>query len=73
MAKVAQLTIEFEQEEDGRWIGAAPSLPSEMAYGHTKGAALAAVEALALHAMADRLEHDEAVPEAPLNISFIAT
>ena len=37
----------------------------------TKAAALAAVQALALRAMADRLEHDEAVPDELLNVSFI--
>jgi predicted RNase H-like HicB family nuclease len=72
MAKVTQLKIELEQEEDGRWIGEVPSLPGVMAYGQTKGAALAAVQALALRAMTDRLEHDEAVPEELLNVSFIA-
>jgi predicted RNase H-like HicB family nuclease len=72
MAKVTQLRIELEQEEDGRWIGEVPTLPGVMAYGQTKAAALAAVQALALRTMADRLEHDEAVPEELLNVSFIA-
>jgi predicted RNase H-like HicB family nuclease len=72
MAKVTQLKIELEQEEDGRWIGEVPTLPGVMAYGATKAAALGAVQALALRAMADRLEHDEAVPEELLNVSFIA-
>jgi predicted RNase H-like HicB family nuclease len=40
--------IEFEQEEDGRWIAEIPELPGVMAYGATKGEAEAAVEALAL-------------------------
>ena len=72
MAKVTHLKIELEQEEDGRWIGEVPALPGVMAYGQTKAAALAAVQALALRAMADRLEHQEAVPEELLNVSFIA-
>jgi predicted RNase H-like HicB family nuclease len=72
MAKVTQLKIELEQEEDGRWIGEVPTLPGVMAYGQTRAAALAAVQALALRAMADRLEHNEAVPEELLNVSFIA-
>ena len=67
MAKVTHLKIELEQEEDGRWIGEVPALPGVMAYGQTKAAALAAVQALALRAMADRLEHQEAVPEELLN------
>ena len=45
---------------------------SNLAGRHGRGAALAAVQALALRAMADRLEHDEAVPEELLNVSFIA-
>jgi len=28
--------IEFEQEEDGRWIADVPSLPGLMVYGETK-------------------------------------
>ena len=48
--------IEFEQEEDGRWIAEIPELPGVMAYGATKGEAEAAVEALALRVIADRIE-----------------
>jgi hypothetical protein len=33
-----------------------------MVYGRTRKQALAAVEALALRVIADRLEHEEAVP-----------
>jgi hypothetical protein len=36
MAKMTQLKIELEQEEDGRWNGEVPSLPGVMAYGQTK-------------------------------------
>jgi len=43
-----------------------------VAYGQTKAAAMAAVQALALRALADRLEHNEAVPEELLSVSFIA-
>jgi predicted RNase H-like HicB family nuclease len=72
MTKMTQLKIELEQEEEGRWIGEVPALPGVMAYGETRAGALAAVQALALRAMADRLEHSEAVPEELLNLSFIA-
>jgi len=72
VARVTQLKIELEQEEDGRWIGEVLTLPGVMAYGQTKAAAMAAVQALALRAMADRLEHNEAVPEELLSVSFIA-
>ena len=40
--------IEFEREEDGRWIAEIPELPGVMAYGATQAEAEAAVEALAL-------------------------
>lgn len=72
MGNATQLKIELEQESDGRWIGDIPAMPGVMAYGPTKAAALAAVQALALRAMADRLEHNEAIPEELVNVSFIA-
>jgi predicted RNase H-like HicB family nuclease len=56
------LKIELERESDGRWIAEVPALPGTMAYGATRDAAVAAVEALALRVLADRLEHGEAVP-----------
>jgi predicted RNase H-like HicB family nuclease len=48
--------IEFEQEDDGRWIAELPELPGVMAYGASKEEAEAAVEALALRVIADRIE-----------------
>lgn len=65
------LTIEIEQEEDGRWVAEVPSLPGVMAYGNTQTDAYARVQALALRVLADRLEHGEAVPEL-LNVTFQA-
>jgi predicted RNase H-like HicB family nuclease len=61
--------IELEQEADGRWIAEVPDLPGVLAYGATERAAIAAVEALALRVLADRVELGEA--EAPLSISFV--
>ena len=72
MAKPGQFAIELEQEDDGRWIGEVPTLPGVMAYGLTRAETLAAVQALALRAMADRLEHGEVLPDEFLNVSFIA-
>ena len=51
--------IEFEREEDGRWIAEISELPGVMAYGATKGEAEAAVEALALRVIADRIETEK--------------
>lgn len=72
MANPSQFKIELEQEDDGRWLGEVPTLPGVMAYGPTRAEALAAVQALALRAMADRLEHGETLPDEFLNVSFIA-
>ncbi len=58
------LTIDIEQEEDGRWIGEVPELPGVMTYGQTREEAIARVQALAFRVLADRLEHGESVPEA---------
>ena len=72
MASKGQFIIELEQEEDGRWIGEVPTLPGVMAYGVTRAEALAAVQALALRVLADRLEHGEALPEELVSVSFVA-
>jgi predicted RNase H-like HicB family nuclease len=63
------LTIEFEQETDGRWIAEVPSLPGVLAHGVTQTDATAKVQALALRVLAERLEAGEAVPEL-LNLTF---
>lgn len=54
-----KLTVEFDREEDGRWIADVVDLPGVMTYGATRGEALAAAEALALRILADQLEHGE--------------
>ena len=64
-----RFTIELDRETDGRWIAEITDLPGVMAYGKTREAALAAVEALALRVVADRLEHGEAKPEE-LSVAF---
>jgi len=51
--------IEFEREKDGRWIAEIPELPGVMAYGASKEEAEAAVEALALRVIADRIEAEK--------------
>ena len=59
------LTIEIDQELDGRFIAEVPALPGVMAYGTTRDEAVAKVEALALRTLADRLEHGEPTPDLP--------
>ena len=61
--------IEFEREDDGRWIGEIRRLPGALAYGKTRAKALAAVQALALRILADRLEHGEAASR-PVHVDF---
>lgn len=56
-------TIEFEQEDDGRWIAEVSELPGVLAYGQTRREAMERVEVLTLRVIADRIEHGEAVPE----------
>ena len=50
--------IEFEQEEDGRWIAEIPALPGVMAYGASKADAESKVEAMALSVVADKIERE---------------
>jgi predicted RNase H-like HicB family nuclease len=57
------MQIDVEREDDGRWIAEVPDLPGVMTYGATREEAISRVKALALRAMADRLEHGEEVPE----------
>ena len=57
------MNVEIEREDDGRWIAEIPELPGVVVYGDTRKQAIARVEALALRVMADRLEHDEEIPE----------
>ena len=57
------MMIEVEREEDGRWIAEVPDMPGVMTYGRTRDEAVSRVKALALRALADRLEHGEEAPE----------
>jgi len=65
------LTVELEQEVDGRWIAEVVELPGVLAYGPSAQEAIAKAKALALRVVADRLEHGEAGPELQ-DISFKA-
>jgi len=64
-------TIEYEQEDDGRWLAEILELPGVLAYGKTAGEAGIKVQALALRVLADRIEHGEAPPDM-LYIKFAA-
>ncbi len=64
-------TVEYEQEEDGRWLAEVLELPGVLAYGQTPDEATAKAQALALRVLADQLEHGEGAHEL-VSISFAA-
>lgn len=53
------LTIEIEQEVDGRFLAEVINFPRVLAYGKSKEEAVARVQALAVRVLADKLEHRE--------------
>ncbi|NOS99685.1 MAG: type II toxin-antitoxin system HicB family antitoxin [Phycisphaerales bacterium] len=57
-----KLTLEVEQEDDGRWIAEVPEFPGVLVYGVSRDQAIAGAEALALRVLADRLENGETIP-----------
>jgi predicted RNase H-like HicB family nuclease len=65
------LTIEVEQEDDGRWLAEVPELPGVMTYGKTRQEAIDRAQALSLRVLADRLDHGEPVPQ--MNSVFAVT
>ena len=56
--------IEYEREEDGRWLAEVIGLPGVLAYGNTPDEAMTKAEALALKVLA---EGDDLRPEYDLN------
>jgi predicted RNase H-like HicB family nuclease len=67
------LPIEVEREADGRWLAEIPDLPGVLAYGPTVEAAEAAVRALALRVLADRVEHGEEIPDSVADLFSVRT
>lgn len=65
------LTIELEQEEDGRWIAEVIDIPGVLTYGQSREEAVAKVKALAFRVLADRLERGESSAEIE-RVSFLA-
>jgi predicted RNase H-like HicB family nuclease len=57
------LTIEVEQEEDGRWLAEVLDLPGVLTYGQTRQEAIDRAQALSLRVLADRLDHGEPIPQ----------
>ena len=65
------LTIEIDQEEDGRWIAEVVEIAGALAYGASSDEAKAKAQAIALRALADQLDHGQAATDLT-NISFAA-
>jgi predicted RNase H-like HicB family nuclease len=63
--------IEFDREDNGRWIAEVMEIPGAMAYGATQEEAQGKAVALALRAVAERIEHGEALSN-PESITFAA-
>jgi predicted RNase H-like HicB family nuclease len=66
------LTIEFEQEADGRWIAEVPELPGVLVYGGTQDKAAQLARALAFRVLADQIEAGDVDAIAIASVSFAA-
>jgi predicted RNase H-like HicB family nuclease len=64
-----KFTVEYEQEEDGRWLAEVKELPGVLTYGKDPDEAVSHAQALALRVIADRLENGEAVPALMFSFS----
>ncbi|MDI7269307.1 MAG: type II toxin-antitoxin system HicB family antitoxin [Myxococcota bacterium] len=62
---VFEYTVEFEREDDGRWIADVPGLPGCLAYGPTRARALAAVRKLACEVIEGMVAAGESPPPEP--------
>ena len=56
------LTLQIDQQTDGRFLAAIFDLPGGLAYGATHDEAFARVQAQALRVLVDRLETGEPTP-----------
>jgi predicted RNase H-like HicB family nuclease len=67
-----KLTLELEQEVDGRWIAEIVELPGVLSYGSygtTRDQAIGNAERLAIEVIADRIAHGE-LPSSAFAVSF---
>ena len=64
-----KLTIDLEQEEDGRWIAEVLELPGVMCYGASRAEAISQAERNAIEVIADRIAHGE-LESSALGVSF---
>jgi len=67
-----RLTIEFEQEDDGRWIAEVPELPGVLVYADSRDQAAQLARALALRTIADQIEAGDLAGNDVDSVSFAA-
>lgn len=65
-----KFTVEYEQEEDGRWLAEVKELPGVLTYGKDPDDAVAHAQALALRVVADRLDNGENIPALMFSFSM---
>lgn len=63
--------IEYEREDDGRWLAEVPEIPGVLCYGASALEAMGRAQALALRALAERIEQGENQP-MPIHIMLAA-
>ncbi len=51
--------IAYDEKPDGRWIAERADIPGSMAYGSTREYLKRKAQGIALHALAERMEHGE--------------
>jgi predicted RNase H-like HicB family nuclease len=65
-----KFTVEYELEEDGRWLAEVKELPGVLTYGKDPDDAVAHAQALALRVVADRLENGKNIPALMFSFSI---
>jgi predicted RNase H-like HicB family nuclease len=58
VAMESTFAIEFDLEDDGRWIAEIPDLPGVLSYGMTRDQARMKIEALARQVIAERTANE---------------
>jgi predicted RNase H-like HicB family nuclease len=64
-----KFTVEYEQEEDGRWLAEVKELPGVLTYGKDPEEAVSHAQALVLRVVAGRLETGESIPALMFSFS----
>ena len=53
-----KLSVETEQESDGRWIAEVVEIPGALAYGQTREEVVREAKAIAFAVLSDRAKHE---------------